>query len=124
VTDAAFGITVGGCIAMLPFYAAESLSGRPFPLLPETIGAVLAMGTIGSVIGNLIWNIGNQALGPNKASIFINLIPVFGVIMAIAFLGETLRLYHVAGFGLICAGVCCVLARRFLTPDPARAAGP
>jgi drug/metabolite transporter (DMT)-like permease len=121
--DAAFGITVAGCIAALPAYAAESLSGRPFPLRPETVGAVLLMGTVGSVLGNVIWNIGNQALGANKASIFINLIPVFGVVMAIAFLGETLRFYHIAGFALICAGVCCVLARRFLSPDPVRAAG-
>ncbi len=118
--DALFGITVAGCLALLPIYAAESLSGRPFALTPETAGAVLAMGTIGSVAGNLMWNIGNQALGANKASIFVNLIPVFGVVMAIAFLGETLRPYHVVGFGLICAGVWCVLARRMMNADTAR----
>lgn len=114
--EALFGIIVAGCIVILPVYLLETAFSRPFPLTPATAAAVLAMGTIGSVAGNLMWNIGNQVLGPNKASIFINLIPVFGVAMAIAFLGETLHLYHVAGFTMICAGVWCVLARRLARP--------
>lgn len=114
--EALFGIIVAGCLVILPVYLLESALLRPFPLTPGTAAAVLAMGTIGSVAGNLMWNIGNQVLGPNNASIFINLIPVFGVVMAIVFLGETLHGYHITGFTLICAGVWCVLARR--SPNP------
>jgi drug/metabolite transporter (DMT)-like permease len=32
-------------------------------------------------------------------------VPMFGAIMAIAFLGETLHWYHLAGFALILIGV-------------------
>lgn len=115
--DALFGIIVAGCLALLPVYVAELIMSRPMPLTPATVGAVLAMGTIGSLAGNLMWNIGNQVLGPNRASIFINLIPVFGMLMAVVFLGEEPRAYHVAGFAVICAGVWCVLARRLMTAD-------
>lgn len=112
--DATFGIIVGGCVAILPLYVAELAMFRPMPLTTATVGAVLAMGTIGSLAGNLMWNIGNQVLGPNKASIFINLIPVFGMLMAVVFLGEQPRVYHVIGFAVICGGVWCVLARRLI----------
>lgn len=110
--DALFGIVVAGCLVILPVYLLETLLSRPFPLSTETLYAVAAMGTIGSVAGNLMWNIGNQSIGPNKASIFVNLIPVFGIVMAIVFLGEALRVFHAVGFTLICAGVWCVLARQ------------
>jgi drug/metabolite transporter (DMT)-like permease len=36
--------------------------------------------------------------------------PVFGTLLAIVFLGESFRLYHAAGIGLILAGI--VLATR------------
>jgi drug/metabolite transporter (DMT)-like permease len=51
-------------------------------------------------------------LGPNRASIFINLIPVFGILVVVPLLGEQLRPYHLIRFVVIGAGVWCVLARR------------
>ena len=47
--------------------------------------------------------------------LFIHLMPVFGSIMAVAFLDEVFRTYHAAGIGLILAGI--VLAQRV---DPRR----
>ena len=53
---------------------------------------------------------GVAEVGPRRAGLFIHLMPVFGTLLAIAFLGETLRLYHGAGIALIVAGI--VLATR------------
>jgi drug/metabolite transporter (DMT)-like permease len=50
-------------------------------------------------------------VGANRAAVFIHLIPVFGIIMAVVFLGEELSLAHLAGMGLIFAGVA-IVARR------------
>lgn len=44
-------------------------------------------------------------LGPNRASIFLNLMPVVTVAIAAAFLGETPHLYHIAGGLMALAGV-------------------
>ncbi|RMF95282.1 MAG: DMT family transporter [Gammaproteobacteria bacterium] len=107
--DILFGIVVAGCAVLAPFYLAETLLYRPMPASPEAAAAALAMAFFGSVLGNLGWNTGNQVLGPNQASIFINLIPVFGALLAVLFLGESLYPYHLAGFAMIGAGVCCVL---------------
>jgi len=44
-------------------------------------------------------------IGPNAAAFFNPTIPAFGTLWAVLFLGETLDLHHLAGFGLVIAGV-------------------
>jgi drug/metabolite transporter (DMT)-like permease len=44
-------------------------------------------------------------IGPNRAAPFLHLVPVFGSVLAIALLGETLRPFHVIGYVLVLAGV-------------------
>ena len=99
--EALFGITTAGCIVLLPIYVLETILFKPVPLTATAFNAIIVMALFGSLAGNLMWNMGNQTLGPNRASIMVNLIPVFGVLMAITFLGETLRSFHVAGFIMI-----------------------
>ena len=48
------------------------------------------------------------ALGPNRAGIYINLIPVWSALLAILILGETLALYHVIGAPLVACGMAVV----------------
>ena len=47
---------------------------------------------------------------PSRAVAFINLIPVFGVILATAFLGENIHGFHVAGAVCIIAGIRLVVS--------------
>jgi drug/metabolite transporter (DMT)-like permease len=44
-------------------------------------------------------------VGPNRAGAFLHLMPAFGSLLAVLLLGESFRLYHLAGIGLILAGV-------------------
>jgi len=44
--------------------------------------------------------------------VFVNLLPIYGSIMAILFLGEELFLYHVFGAALVCAGIFMVVRHR------------
>lgn len=108
--EALFGITMAGCIVILPVYLLETILFKPMPLTATAFNAITIMALFGSLAGNLMWNMGNQTLGPNRASIMINLIPVFGVAMAITFLGEKLRPYHLAGFIMISISVWLVLS--------------
>ncbi|MDJ0926540.1 MAG: DMT family transporter, partial [Gammaproteobacteria bacterium] len=107
------GITVAGCLVTLPVYLLETLIFKPMPLTTTALWAIVVMALFGSLAGNLMWNMGNQALGPNRASIMTNLIPVFGILMAITLLGEQLRAYHAAGFIMISISVWLVLADGF-----------
>ena len=55
-------------------------------------------------------NRGIELIGANRAAPFIHLMPVFGSILAIVFLGERPQLFHGVGYALVLAGI--VLAAR------------
>ena len=71
--------------------------------------------------GYALWNIGASKVGPSRAGIFLNLLPVFTVIIALAF-GATLELPAVIGGALVIAGVYLTLHQRRAKTGPADAA--
>jgi drug/metabolite transporter (DMT)-like permease len=103
--ESLFAITVAGTALLLPFYLVESLVWKVVPVSTTSISAILALALLVSVFGNLMWNAGNRLIGPARAAIFINLIPVFGAILAIVFLDERLYPYHLAGGALVGLGL-------------------
>jgi drug/metabolite transporter (DMT)-like permease len=51
-------------------------------------------------------------VGANRAGQFLHLVPVFGTLLAMVFLDEVLRPFHVAGALLIFAGIYLATARK------------
>ena len=107
--EALFAIIATGCVVLFPVYVFESVMYRPVPLNGTAIAAILTLAVFVSVFGMLMWNVGNQIVGPKRASIFLNLLPVFGTVMAVVFLGERLYLYHLIGVFLVCLGIFLVI---------------
>jgi drug/metabolite transporter (DMT)-like permease len=94
-----------GLAAIAPFYAAE-LAGGARPLFtPGSIAALAYIGVFPSLLAYLFWNRAVAEVGGSRAGIFIHLMPVFGTLLAIVFLGESFHLYHAAGIALILAGI-------------------
>ena len=61
---------------------------------------------IGSgLVAFTLWNVGVAAIGPNRASLFINLIPLFGILFSVLLLGEVVGWFHGAAALLIIGGV-------------------
>jgi drug/metabolite transporter (DMT)-like permease len=58
-----------------------------------------------SVIGYLIQQFSIKEIGPSRTSIFVNLVPVFSIILAVLLLNETLEPVKLLTGGLIVAGV-------------------
>jgi drug/metabolite transporter (DMT)-like permease len=58
-----------------------------------------------STLAYLCFNRGVQLIGANRAAPFFHMVPVFGAVMAIAFLGERPQAFHVIGFALVLTGV-------------------
>ena len=58
-----------------------------------------------SVLAYLCYNRGVELIGANRSAPFYHLIPVFGSVLAIAFLGERPQLFHLTGYALVLAGV-------------------
>ena len=91
---------------MIPLYAGEILFTDlrvEFNLL--TIGSVLYIGLLGSVIALVFLNVAIAHIGPVRAGVFFYLITVFTALFGILLLGESLHLYHLVGVALVFGGV-------------------
>lgn len=62
------------------------------------------LGMFGTVIGFLWYFQGIQAIGPSRAAVFINFVPVNGVLLATLLLGEPLTLSLLIGGALVVTG--------------------
>ncbi len=94
-----------GVVAMLPVYLWSLAQGLH---ITWTVGAVAGLAYVGvfpSVVGYIFWNNAVARVGPNKAGMFMHLMPVFASLLAIAFLDERLHLFHVAGMAMILGGI-------------------
>jgi len=109
VVEALFAIALLGLVLLLPFYILEAFVGRSMPLTGQSVVAVVSLALLVSVLGMLMWTRGNQMIGPNRAAVYLNLLPVFGALLAISFLAETLAFYHVLGGLLIGLGMILAL---------------
>lgn len=58
-----------------------------------------------SVISQMLYVRGVELIGPNRASLFINLIPFFGTVGSVLLLGETLEASHLVAAALIIVGI-------------------
>ncbi len=100
-----FVIACTGVLLMLPGVAL--LAARTpwrWPGEGAALG-VLYMGVAASVLAFIFWNRGVAAVGANAAGFTVHLLPAFGTVLAILFLGETFAGYHAAGIATIVAGV-------------------
>ncbi len=77
----------------------------PIVLNFEVVASVLYVAAFPSIVAYFCWNRGVEAIGANRAGLFINFIPVFASIMAIIWLGESLRAFHLIGMLLIFSGM-------------------
>ena len=101
-----------GCGALLlaPFSVWELSTGATLKFDPLTSVTLAYVLIFPSTLAYLFFNRGVSLIGPNRAAPFFHLVPVFGSVMAILLLGEQPRLYHLAGYALVLAGV--VIASR------------
>ena len=97
--------TVVGLAALIPAAAVEYLSGARLRVDAGTIAGILYTGVFPGFLGYVFYNRGVAAVGPNRGSLFIHLMPAFGTGLAAVFLGERPHWYHLVGIVLIFAGI-------------------
>ncbi|WP_223921365.1 DMT family transporter [Geobacter sp. AOG2] len=97
---------LSGSLLLIPAAALEALGGagpHRFSLLGWL--AILQLALLGTVIGFVWWYEGVKTLGASRAALFVNLVPVFGTLLASLLLGERLGLPLLWGGTLVIAGV-------------------
>jgi drug/metabolite transporter (DMT)-like permease len=97
---------------LLPFAVLAAMrTAVEVPTAAEVLG-VLYMGLMASVVAFIFWNRGVAVVGANAAGFTIHLLPAFGTVLAILFLGESFAAFHAAGIGTILAGVLLATVRK------------
>jgi drug/metabolite transporter (DMT)-like permease len=94
-----------GVAWIAPFYAWEMARGLRVSFDLVTAGSILYVGVFASLVAYAFWNAGVVQAGASRAGVFLNLMPAFGTLLAVALLGEPFHLFQAAGIGLIVAGV-------------------
>ena len=98
-------LAIVACLVSLPLLAIEVASGGFFWPTPKG-WLVLAFVVIGpSLISQLLFLRAVELIGPGRAGVFVNLVPVFAPILAVFILGETLSLYHGLALALVLGGI-------------------
>ena len=95
-----------GTLLLLPAAALEgSLLSGVHRLTAYGWIAVLQLALLGTVVGFVWWYEGVEALGASRAAVFVNLVPVFGVLLSALILSEKMDLSQLAGGILVVVGV-------------------
>lgn len=97
--------TLVGLLVLFPAYLWEMAQGRTINMHLGSLASLAYVGIFPSFIGYIFYNRGVAEVGANKASLFIHLMPVFGTLLSVVFLGEIPYAYHYAGIALIFAGI-------------------
>lgn len=100
-----FVLAAIGVAILVPLYFAAAPRGPlRWPTATEA-GAVLYVAIAASVLAFICWNRGVAVVGANAAGFTLPLLPAFGTVLAILFLGESFQGFHAAGFATLLAGV-------------------
>jgi drug/metabolite transporter (DMT)-like permease len=94
-----------GAACLIPFLIRELLTRPVMQLDTNNLLMLFYVAVFPSTIAYLCFNRGIQLIGANRAAPFFHVVPVFGSVMAIVFLGERPQLFHIIGFALVLTGV-------------------
>lgn len=97
--------TILGTIYLAPFALFESGNKNLFSYPVIAWASVLYMAIFATFFGFSIWYKGIERFGAAKTSIFVNLVPVFGVTASIILLHEKITASAIIGGLLVIAGV-------------------
>jgi drug/metabolite transporter (DMT)-like permease len=99
------GMAVAAFVTSAPLMIWEVASGGF--VWPTAAGLLLlvyvALGP--AFVSQVFYMRGVELIGPGRAGVFVNLVPVFGAIMAVVLLGEPFAAYHVVALILVVGGI-------------------
>ena len=100
---------VTGTLMLLPLYVWETVTVKALSLNGSTLLTISYVAIFPSIVSYFCYNRGIELIGANRAGLFIHLNPVFGTIMAVLFLGETVFWFHGVGIVMIFVGIILTL---------------
>jgi len=106
--DVTLAASIAAALALLTPVFLVTGASLPRAPGPGAVAAVLYIAVFASLVAFLLWSYGVNEIGAARAGQFVYLMPVFGPILAVAILGETLGPAQIAGGICVLAGITLV----------------
>ena len=98
-------LAVIAAITSLPLVAFEALTtGLMMPTLQGWL-VTLWVAIFPSCLSQLLYLRGVDLIGPSRAGVFVNLVPVFAAVLAVVLINEPFATYHAVALGLVIGGI-------------------
>jgi drug/metabolite transporter (DMT)-like permease len=94
-------IIVIGVVVMAPLFIGELALTGPVRFSNDALLSILYVGLFASGLAHLLWNRGVARVGPINAGQFMNLVPIFGVLIGTFILNEHFSWRHALAAALI-----------------------
>ena len=98
-------VCFAGAATIFPFAIFEIIYFQQFPTGGQEWLNISGIVIVSSILAFLIFQIGVKQVGPSMTSLFMYLLPLYGVGLSVIFLNEVIEIYHVFGSILIIFGV-------------------
>lgn len=100
-----FILSASAFVTSIPFLAWEIASGGLIAPDATGWGVTVYAALLPSVVAQVFYIRGNELIGGNRASLFINLVPIFGIVLSVLILRETFHLFHLVAMTLVLGGI-------------------
>jgi drug/metabolite transporter (DMT)-like permease len=98
-------IALAAFLTSIPMSLVEHLYGNLQWPTPEGWIIVALITVFPSFLAQIFFIQGVAAIGPGRAGVFVNLVPVFAAILAVTILNEPFQLYHGFALALVLGGI-------------------
>lgn len=96
-------------IVTMPLWIMEAAQGRTIPLTADAFWAVGYIILFPSLLAYYFYNHAIAVVGATKAGLASHLVPPFGILLGVVFLGEEVLPFHAVSFAVILTGVMLVI---------------
>jgi drug/metabolite transporter (DMT)-like permease len=100
-----FGMACAAFVTSLPLLAAEVAAGGFLAPSAKGWGIMIYIALAPSFVCQIFFMRAVALIGPSRAGLFINLVPVFGALLAVVVLGEPFGPYQALALGLVLSGI-------------------
>lgn len=99
------GLATAALVTALPLAAAELALGQAQWPTWRGWAILLYVALAPSFVAQLFYMRAVQLIGPSRAGLFVNLVPVFGPLLAVIVISEPFRPHHAAALALVLLGI-------------------
>lgn len=98
-------LAVAAGLSSVPAVILEIASGAASWPTAQGLWVLLYVAIFPSCLSHIFYIRGVELLGPGRAGVFLNLVPVFSAVCAVALIGEPFRWHQAAALFLVVAGI-------------------